>query len=90
MKRIAKKAMTDTTKKGDDLQRLVLRFTTEVVRDVRASDATFAAVAARLSPREVVDLLLAIGYYMMIARLLESTAVDVDEPAGARITDAIR
>jgi alkylhydroperoxidase family enzyme len=74
----------------DDLQRLVLRFTTEVVRDVRASDATFAAVAARLSPREVVDLLLAIGYYMMIARLLESTAVDVDEPAGARITDAIR
>jgi 4-carboxymuconolactone decarboxylase len=74
----------------DALERAVLRFTTEVVRDVRASDAAFDAVARLLSPREIVELVLAVGYYMMIARLLESTAVDLDPPAGTRVIDALR
>lgn len=74
----------------DALERAVLRFTTEVVERVRASDEAFAAVAALVSPRQVVELLLTIGYYMMIARLLESTAVDLDPPAGTRIVDAGR
>jgi len=74
----------------DDLERTVLRFTTEVVRDVRASDGAFDAVARRLSAREVVELILTIGYYMMIARLLESTAVDLDPPAGTRVVDALK
>jgi alkylhydroperoxidase family enzyme len=72
------------------LERAVFRFVTEVVRDVRASDAAFADVAARLSPQEVVELILTIGYYMMIARLLETTAVDLDPPAGTRVVDALR
>jgi alkylhydroperoxidase family enzyme len=62
------------------LERLVLRFTTEVVRDVRASEATFAALAEQLPPRQVVELVLAIGYYMLIARLAETIAIDVDAP----------
>jgi alkylhydroperoxidase family enzyme len=74
----------------DELERTVLRFATEVVREVRAGDDTFAALAALVSPREVVEVLLTIGYYMMIARLLESTAVDLDPPAGTRIVDAGR
>jgi alkylhydroperoxidase family enzyme len=74
----------------DPLERAVLRFTTEVVRDVRASEATFAAVAELLSPQEIVELILTVGYYMMVARLLETTAVDLDPPAGTRVVDAIR
>ena len=74
----------------DALERVVLRFTTEVVKQVRASDETFAALSALVSPREVVELVLTIGYYMMIARLLETTAVDMDPPAGTRIVDAGR
>jgi alkylhydroperoxidase family enzyme len=74
----------------DSLERAVLRFTTEVLQDVRASDATFAELARRLSPREIVELILTVGYYMMIARLLETTAVDLDPPAGMRVVDAIR
>ena len=74
----------------DALERLVLRFTTEVVKQVRASDETFGALAALVSPREVVELVLTIGYYMTIARLLESTAVDLDPPAGTSIIDANR
>ena len=74
----------------DPLECAVLRFTTEVVRDVRASDATFAELARHLSAQEIVELILTVGYYMMIARLLETTAVDLDPPAGTKVVDAIR
>jgi len=74
----------------DPLERSVLRFATEVLRDVRASDAAFADLAGRVSPREIVELILTVGNYMMIARLLESTAVDLDPPAGTKVVDALR
>ena len=74
----------------DPLEQAVLHFTTEVVRDVRASEATFAELARRLSAQEVVELIITVGYYMMIARLLETTAVDLDPPAGTKVVDAIR
>jgi alkylhydroperoxidase family enzyme len=63
-----------------DDQRLVLRFTTEVVRDARASDETFEALARRLSAREIVELLLVIGQYMMVARVMATTEMELDEP----------
>jgi 4-carboxymuconolactone decarboxylase len=63
-------------------ERAALRFTTEVVRDVRASDDALAAVlAAGLSPRAVVELLLVIGQYMMVARVAETAGIELDEPA---------
>jgi len=74
----------------DPLERAVLRFTTEVVREVRASEPTFAELAQRLSAQEIVELIVTVGYYMMIARLLETTAVDLDPPAGTKVVDAIR
>lgn len=74
----------------DAVERAVLEFATEVLRDVRASDTTLAAVRAHFSDREVVELLLTVGYYMMIARLLETTGVDLDEPAGARLVSSSR
>ena len=74
----------------DAVERAVLRFTTEVLRDVRASDATFAEAARHLSAQEIVELILTVGYYMMIARLLETTAVDLDPPAGTKVVDALR
>ena len=73
----------------DPVERAVLRFTSEVVRDVRASDATFAELGRWLGHREVVELVLAIGYYMLIARLLETTGVDLEPAAGKRLIDAI-
>jgi alkylhydroperoxidase family enzyme len=74
----------------DDLDRLVLRFTTELVEDVRVSEVTFAEAASRLSAQEVVELIVAVGYYMLIARLLETTDVDLDEAKGASIFKALR
>jgi alkylhydroperoxidase family enzyme len=71
-------------------ERLVLRFTDEVVRDVRASDDTFVQMRKEFSPREIVELILAIGYYMMIARLLETTSVDIEPDAGTVLVDSMR
>ena len=72
----------------DDDERLVLAFTTEVVEDVGASQATFERANARFSPREIVELILTIGYYMMIARLMETTEIDLDDPAGTAVLGA--
>jgi alkylhydroperoxidase family enzyme len=61
-------------------ERAVLAFTSEVVHDARASDATFAAVQESLSPREIVELLMVIGNYMMVARVMATTELELDEP----------
>lgn len=65
----------------DAVERRVLDFATEVVRDVRCSQRTFSRLLEHLSSREIVELVLAIGYYMMIARLLETLEVDVELPS---------
>ena len=74
----------------DAREQLVLQFTDELVNDVRVSDPTFAAATREFSSREVVELILAVGYYMMIARLLETTGVDLEAPAGGAILESLR
>jgi 4-carboxymuconolactone decarboxylase len=63
-------------------QRLVLQFTTEVLEDAQASDETLERISAVLAPREVVELLMVIGQYMMVARVMATTRMEIDEPAG--------
>ncbi len=74
----------------DELESVVLRFAHEVVFDVRASDQTLAALGKLLSHQETVELVLAVGFYMLVARLLETTGVDLEEPAGGAIVDRLR
>lgn len=64
--------------------RLVVGFTTQVVRDGSPDDATFAAMTARFSPREILHLLLLIGQYMMVARILATTRVELEPPIGGQ------
>ena len=73
----------------DELEQLVLRFTREVIYDVRASDETLSALGKRLSHRETVELVLAVGFYMLVARLLETTGVDLEEPGGSAIVEQL-
>jgi alkylhydroperoxidase family enzyme len=61
-------------------ERTVLAFTSEVVRDARATDETLEALRAILSPREIVELLMVIGNYMMVARVMATTHMELDEP----------
>ena len=63
----------------DEQEKAVLRFTDDVVKNVKASDATFKPVAAFLDPEQLVELTLSIGFYMMVSRFLETLEVDDQE-----------
>jgi 4-carboxymuconolactone decarboxylase len=65
-----------------ELERAVLAFASEVVAGPRVSDATFAAITRQLSPREIVELLLTIGNYLMLARVMTTLELEIDDPAG--------
>lgn len=71
-------------------ERLLLEFTDDVVRDGRPPRERFAALAARLSHRELVELVLAIGFYLALARLMTTFEIDLDPPAGDRVVASIR
>ncbi|MGO9060302.1 MAG: carboxymuconolactone decarboxylase family protein [Candidatus Binataceae bacterium] len=66
----------------NDLERTVLRFTDEVAAKVKGSHETLEALKKRLGPAEIVELILSIGFWGMVARLLETTEVDLEEYAG--------
>ena len=63
-------------------QRTVMQFTTEDVRDAQASEKALAALKQTMSPREIVELLMVIGNYMMIARVMATTGMELDDPVG--------
>ncbi len=63
----------------DELEKLLMRFTDSVVHDVKAPDALFNVVAAQLSLRTLSELLLTIGFYMLVSRFLENTGVDIED-----------
>ena len=64
----------------DEPQRMVMRYTDDIVRNVRASDATFEPLSERLSLQEMQELTVTIGYYMMVSRFLETFDVDIEQP----------
>jgi 4-carboxymuconolactone decarboxylase len=68
-----------------DADDVVLRFTEEVVRDATPSDETFAAMTERFSAQEIVELLLVIGQYMGLARIMATAQIDMDPPIGAAL-----
>jgi alkylhydroperoxidase family enzyme len=61
----------------DELQRAALAFTDEIVRLRRPTDATFNAVAAGLTPAALVELQLAVGFYVMTSKFLETFDIDL-------------
>jgi len=74
----------------DDKARAVLRFASEVNRSIGASQEAFDAAAAHLSHREIVELIIAVGFYTMMAMIMESTGIDLDEPMGDTVLAAAR
>ena len=64
----------------DELELEVLRFTDEVFHRVKAPDAMFDALRARLSTKALAELVLTIGFYMMVCRFLENFEVDIEPP----------
>lgn len=64
-------------------QSLVLQITRTTVNEGAATEEQIAALAERLGPRQVVELLLVIGNYTAIAMLIASTGLEPDAPLGA-------
>ena len=64
--------------------RLVVRFASQVVRDGSPDEETFTAMTARFSPREIIHLLMLIGQYMMLARIMATAQIDLEPPIGGQ------
>jgi alkylhydroperoxidase family enzyme len=60
------------------LQRQVMDFTDDLVKNVRASDATFDPLCKALGYKQIQELVITIGYYMMVSRFLETFDVDIE------------
>ena len=63
----------------DAFEAALLRFTDEVVRDGKASETAFVALAEHYSPEELIETTLLIGFYMMTSRFLQTFDMDLDE-----------
>ncbi|MCF8470152.1 MAG: carboxymuconolactone decarboxylase family protein [Parvibaculum sp.] len=73
----------------NEAEQALLAFSRQVVEDVRVEAQVFAAMRAHFSEREIVETILAIGFYMMMARLTEATETDLDPAAGTAVVDSI-
>lgn len=92
----ATQAQIDALEKGDDRagcfdakETASLVLTREVVQKVRASEEALAAARKHLSDREVVELILMAGFYIMLARLTETLGVENDPPIGSALIRGI-
>src|SRR2546423_9372260 len=74
-------ARTGQGLEGDDV--LVVAATEQIVRDAAPDEETFERLAQRFSPREIVELVLTIGQYMLVARVMATAQIDIEPPAGS-------
>jgi 4-carboxymuconolactone decarboxylase len=74
---------------GED-GRLVIGFTTQVVLNAAPDDATFDSMRARFTPAEIVQLLMVIGQYMMLGRVMATAQLEVDAVLGAEVLAGIQ
>jgi alkylhydroperoxidase family enzyme len=61
----------------NDLQRAALAFTDEIVTQRKPTDATFDAIAAKLTPAALIELQLSVGFYIMTSKFLETFGIDM-------------
>ncbi|MDD1529528.1 hypothetical protein C7U92_20935 [Bradyrhizobium sp. WBOS7] len=87
-------AQVDAVERGDydaaalnEAERALLKFGREVVENVRVPEAIFAAARQQFSDQEIVESIVALGFYMMMARLTEATETDLDPAAGMAVYD---
>jgi alkylhydroperoxidase family enzyme len=69
----------------DAKEKVLLQFSREVIREVKASEEAVKAMQKHFSPQEIVEVILTCGFYMTMARLTETTRTDVDAPGGMAV-----
>src|SRR6201991_3510745 len=85
-------AQIDALERGDiasgtfsAAEQALLAFSKHVTEDVRVPGPVFAEVRKHFCEQEIVESILAIGFYMTMARLTEATEVDLDPAAGMTV-----
>lgn len=71
-------------------EQAVVRFATEMTKDVRVSDATFREAQARFNRRELTELAMVCSFYSCICRFLETMDIDIEPPKAATPATATR
>ena len=61
----------------NEVQQAALAFTDEIVGLRRPTDATFKAIAVKLTPAALVELQLSVGFYIMTSKFLETFDIDL-------------
>ena len=64
-----------------DIERLVVQYAAQMTRNVKVDDALFAAMQARFTTTELVELTTAIATYNMVARFLVALQITPDGEA---------
>ena len=72
----------------DEAERALLAFGREVIENVRVPEPLFAGMRQHFGEQEIVEAIVAIGFYMMMARLTEATETDLDPAAGMAVYDS--
>ena len=70
---------------GDE--ELLVRYTTELLRDRKISDATFNAVKGKWGDKGVVDVTALIGHYLLVAQILAAFNVELAPGMTAELPD---
>jgi alkylhydroperoxidase family enzyme len=70
-------------------QRAVLVFAAAIVSDGDVDDATYREVREHLGNREVVELALTAGLYLMLARIMTALRIDPDPPVGGHLVQLL-
>src|SRR3954447_24609239 len=70
--------------------RAVLRFASELVVQPRPDDETFAELREHLPDRQIVELILVIGAYTMLGRMMTALDLDLDEAVGDDVVRSAR
>jgi alkylhydroperoxidase family enzyme len=68
----------------DEQERALAQFVTELVLNVAPSDETLAAMRAHFPDPQMFEIVMIVGYYMMIARVIGVSGIQCDEAAVER------
>ena len=67
-----------------------MAFAGEVMRTPRLSDALFEHMRSHFSSREIVELLLVVGWYWTVGRLMTTLDIEPDAALGTRALQMLR
>jgi alkylhydroperoxidase family enzyme len=71
-------------------EQLVLTFADEVMQTPRLSDALFEQMRSHFSSREIVELLLVVGWYWTVSRLMTTLDIEPDPALGTQALEMLR